>query len=79
MTCRNDKSGVGSRQKHNTSPQFLNGMKGKWGDGVGFGLCRVQTVGERKEIKTNVLHRETKMRRRRWRGHWISWLRRANR
>ena len=27
MTYRNDKSGVGPRQKHNTSPQFLNGTK----------------------------------------------------
>ena len=27
MTCRNDKSGVGPRRKHNTSPQFLDVMK----------------------------------------------------
>ena len=29
MMCRNDKSGVGPRRKHNTSPQFLDIMKGK--------------------------------------------------
>ena len=28
MMCRNDKSRVGPRWKYNTSPQFLNIMKG---------------------------------------------------